>query len=133
MVELTETFVLECEELDKDHNRLVEMVNDISADIDKGETEQCNSKVRDFVNFAKGHLSREEQLLRKSGYPDVLKHNKHHQVLITKKEHIQEFAASAATNEMARDSLKRELVFFLMDDLITTDMDFKGYIGDGQV
>ena len=67
MVELTKTFVLECEELDKDHKRLVEMVNDITADIDKGQTNDCNSKVQDFVNFAKGHFSREEQLLKKNG------------------------------------------------------------------
>ena len=132
MVELTKTFVLECEELDKDHKRLVEMVNDITADIDKGQTNDCNSKVQDFVNFAKGHFSREEQLLKKNGYPDVVKHHKHHQTLITKMEHIQEFAASAATNQLACDSLKRELVFLLMDDLITTDMDFKDYIGDGK-
>ena len=132
MVKLTGTFVLECEELDKDHKCLVEMVNDITADIDKGEISDCKSKVLNFVNFAKGHFSREEQLLKKNGYPDVAKHHKHHQTLITKMEHIQEFAASAATNKLACDSLKRELVYLLMDDLITTDMDFKGYIGAGQ-
>ena len=43
-------------------------------------------------------------------------------------EHIQEFAASVKTNEIARSSLKKELVFFLMDDLITSDLDFKTYI-----
>ena len=53
MVELTKTFVLECEELDRDHKRLVEMVNDITKDIEKGETEHCSSKVLSFVNFAK--------------------------------------------------------------------------------
>jgi hypothetical protein len=29
---------------------------------------------------------------------------------------------------LARDSLRKELVFFLMDDVITTDMDFKNFI-----
>jgi hypothetical protein len=29
---------------------------------------------------------------------------------------------------MARDSLRKELVFFLMDDVITTDMEFKNFI-----
>ena len=133
MVELTGNFVLECEELDNDHKRLVEMVNNITEDIDKGQTSDCNSKVQDFVNFAKGHFSREEQLLKRNCYPDVAKHHKHHQTLITKMEHIQEFAASAATNKLACDSLKSELVFLLMDDLITTDLDFKGYLDDGKV
>ena len=132
MVELTETFVLECAELDKDHKRLVEMVNDITDDIDKGATGNCNSKVLNFVNFAKEHFSREEKLLKKNGYPEAAKHHKHHQTLIAKMEHIQEFAASAETNQQACVSLKRELVYFLMDDLITTDMDFKGHIESGQ-
>jgi hemerythrin len=132
MVELTETFVLECEELDKDHKRLVEMVNDITDDIDKGATGNCNSKVLNFVNFAKEHFSREEKLLTKNGYPEVAKHHKHHQTLIAKMEHIQEFAASAETNQLACVSLKRELVYFLMDDLITTDMDFKDHIDSEQ-
>jgi hypothetical protein len=43
-------------------------------------------------------------------------------------ESIQKFAAGTETNELACVSLKRELVYFLMDDLITTDMDFKAYI-----
>ena len=128
MVELTETFVLECEELDKDHKRLVDMVNEITDDIDKGATGNCKSKVINFINFAKEHFYIEEQFLQKNGYPEAVSHHKHHQTLIAKLEHIQEFAASAETNDLARASLKRELVYLLMDDLITTDMDFKGYI-----
>ncbi len=132
MVELTETFVLECEELDKDHKRLVEMVNEIAENIDKGETSKCNDKVLQFVEFAKEHFNREEQFLERNGYPEVVAHRKHHKTLIAKMEHIQEFASSAETNELARVSLKRELIYLLMDDLITTDMDFKGYISKGQ-
>ena len=131
MVELTKTFVLECEELDRDHKRLVEMVNDITKDIEKGETEHCSSKVLSFVNFAKAHFFREEKILKEAGYPDLEKHHEHHKKLILKMEHIQEFAASAKTNKIARSSLKKELVFFLMDDLITTDLDFKSYIDSG--
>ena len=125
---MTETFMLECEELDGDHKRLVEMVNDITEDLEKGETENCNSKVLNFVNFAIGHFFREEKMLTKAGYPDLEKHHEHHKRLISKMEHIQEFAASVKTNEIARSSLKKELVFFLMDDLITSDLDFKTYI-----
>ncbi|MBH89222.1 MAG: hypothetical protein CMF71_08280 [Magnetovibrio sp.] len=128
MMELTETFVLECEELDKDHKRLVEMVNDIIENIDKGNTKNCSKMVHDFVTFSKKHFYREEQFLEKNGYPEVAKHHKHHQTLIAKMEHIQEFSTTVETNEMSRISLKRELIYLLMDDLITTDMDFKSHI-----
>ena len=128
MVELSSTFVLECEELDKDHKRLVEMVNGIVDDIDKGKTNNCLVRVKDFVDCAKEHFYKEEQFLDKNGYPEAVTHHEHHQTLIDKMANIQEFAASVETNEMARVSLKRELIYFLMDDLITTDMDFKSYI-----
>ena len=132
MVELTETFKLECEELDKDHKRLVEMVNDIAENIDEGKTIYCSGKVNEFVNFAKEHFYREEKFLEKNGYPQSIIHHQHHQTLIAKMEHIQKIAASLEKNKLARVSLKRELIYLLMDDLITTDMDFKSYVKKGQ-
>ncbi len=132
MVELSETFVLECNELDKDHERLVEMVNEITDMLDQGITENCKEKVQAFIDFTKGHFNREEQFLIKVGYPDVGKHRKHHHQLYEKMDHILEFADSVTVNEMARESLRKELVFFLMDDVITTDLDFKAFISGDQ-
>ena len=60
MVELSGTFELDCDDLDKDHERLVEMVNDIVANLDEGKTENCKSEVLEFVNFSKRHFGREE-------------------------------------------------------------------------
>ena len=131
MVELTETFKLECEELDKDHKHLLEMVNDIAKNIDEGKTIYCRDKVNEFVNFAKEHFYREEKFLEKNGYPQSITHHQHHQTLITKMEHIKKIAASLEKNKLARVSLKRELIYLLMDDLITTDMDFKSYVKKG--
>ena len=130
MVELSATFKLESDLLDKDHQRLIEMVNDISAELDRGETANCQNMMSEFVSFAKGHFGREEQLLTKVGYPDVEKHHIHHQKLNEKMDHMLEFAGSVDDNDLARESLKKELVFFLMDDVITTDLDFKKFIGD---
>lgn len=128
MVDLSETFILECEQLDNDHQRLVEMVNDITGKIDSGNTENCKSQVLEFVDFAKAHFGREEQLLTKVGYPDVGKHRKHHRELGEKMDHILEFAEKAPVNDLAGQSLKRELVYFVMDDVITTDLDFKAFM-----
>ena len=133
MVNLSNTFLLECEELDQDHKRLVEMVNDISAQIDSGNTQTCKAMVLNFINFAKRHFGREEILLTEAGYPDVDKHRKHHRELNDKMQHILEFVDKVEVNEMAGQSLKKELVYFVMDDLITTDMDFKAFIANKAV
>ena len=128
MVQLSETFLMESQALDKDHQRLVEMVNDITQMLDGGEIENCKTKVLNFVKFVKSHFAREEQLLNKVGYPNVDKHQKHHKELYPKMDHMLEFADMVAVNAQARESLKKELVFFVMDDVITTDLDFKKFI-----
>jgi len=130
MVELTETFELECSEVDKDHHRLMEMVNEIIAMLDEGVTDNCKNMVLGFVKLAKEHFAREEKYLLDIGYPEVGKHRDHHKMLGEKMEHLLEFSVMVSENEMARESLKKELVYFLMDDVITTDLDFKQYVAE---
>jgi hemerythrin len=130
MVELTPSFLLEYEALDQDHQRLADIVNQIVKAIDDGEAEKCESLVGDFVKSAKSHFAKEEALLVRIGYPNVKKHQAHHKSLYIKMDHMIEFAKMAGENQMARDSLRKELVFFLMDDIITVDMDFKNFIAE---
>jgi hemerythrin-like metal-binding protein len=130
MALLSDHFLLECKELDKDHERLAELVSDITDMLDSGSTENCKTMVLEFINTTKKHFAREEHFLTKIGYPDVEKHSRHHRQLYEKMDHILEFAELAETNEMARESLKKELVYLLMDDVITTDLEFKAFISD---
>ncbi len=130
MVELTPAFLLEYEALDRDHQRLADIVNQVVKAIDDDEAEKCADLVIDLVNSAKSHFAREEALLVKIGYPNVEKHRDHHRNLSTKMDHMIEFAKMAGENQLARDSLRKELVFVLMDDIITTDMDFKNFVAE---
>lgn len=130
MVEVSKSFALECEEIDKDHRRLSEMVNEIVALLETGETTGCKEKVQAFVTFMKQHFEREEEILRQQGYPDLENHQAHHATLDQKMDHILEFADMAVVNEKARESLKKELVYFLMDDVISTDLSFKPYVSE---
>ena len=127
-VELTSSFLLDYESLDRDHQHLADIVNQIVKAIDDDEAEKCEGLVYDLVKSSKEHFSNEEALLVKVGYPDVKKHQDHHKSLNTKMDHMIEFAKMARENQMARDSLRKELVFFLMDDVITTDLDFKNFV-----
>ncbi len=130
MVELTPSFLLEYEALDQDHRRLADIVNQVVKAIDDDEAEKCEDLVIDLVESAITHFAKEEALLVKIGYPNVKKHKDHHRSLSTKMDHIVEFAKMAGQNQLARDSLRKELVFFLMDDVITTDMDFKNFVAE---
>ena len=130
MVELTPSFLLESEALDRDHQHLADIVNQIVQAIDDDKASECRRLVPDFVQAAKAHFAREEAFLIKLGYPDVQKHRDHHRSLGTKMEHMLEFARMAEENALARESLRKELLFFLMDDVITTDLEFKSFVED---
>jgi len=128
MVELTSAFELDIEALDEDHKNLVNLVNQITDDIDQNNAIQCATLVLQFVKMSKQHFAREEALLIKTGYPNVKKHHEHHTELNDKMDHLLEFSEVATSNPIARESLKKELLYFVMDDVITSDMEFKDYV-----
>ncbi|MAF49970.1 MAG: hemerythrin family protein [Rhodospirillales bacterium] len=132
MVELSPSFEMECEVLDRDHKQLLRRINDIIAVIDGEHSDECAKLTPDLVNFAKQHFAREEALLTKVGYPDVKKHVEHHRALDRKMESILNLASVADDNPLAGKKLKSELVFFLMDDIINADLDFKSFVEDKQ-
>jgi hemerythrin len=133
MVELTESFLLESEGLDKDHQQLADILNEIMQMIDDGNAGECKRLVPKFIQAAKAHFAKEEAFLVKIGYPNVKKHKDHHRGLNDKMDHMLEFGRMAEENELARENLRKELLFFLMDDVITTDLEFKKYIEDNTV
>ena len=128
MVELTSSFLMEYESLDKEHQALADIVNQVVKAIDGNKARKCKTLVPKFVKLAKEHFSNEEALLVRTGFPNFKKHQEHHKNLTIKMDHMIEFANMAEGNQLACDSLRKELVFFLMDDIITTDMDFKAFI-----
>ena len=128
MVEITRSFEIEVELIDNDHRRLVEIINEITQAIDDDQPEECARLVPDFVAFTKRHFAREEALLEKNGYPQVDKHRRHHASLDDKMKTMEALALNVVDSPAARDTLRKELVFFLMDDVINEDMDFKNFL-----
>ena len=128
MVEITRSFEIEVELIDNDHRRLVEIINEITQAIDDDQPEECARLVPDFVAFTKRHFAREEALLEKNGYPQVDKHRRHHASLDDKMKTMEALALNVVDSPAARDTLRKELVFVLMDDVINEDMDFKNFL-----
>ena len=127
MVEMTSSFELEIKSLDEDHQRLINLANKITDDIDKNKAAKCAVLVPEFVKLSKQHFSREEALLSRAGYPNVEKHHEHHAGLNDKMDHMVEFSEVASSNPIAGESLKKELLYFVMDDIITSDMELKDF------
>ncbi|SCA56143.1 putative Hemerythrin-like metal-binding protein [Candidatus Terasakiella magnetica] len=128
MIKFDDSFMLECEEIDKDHAWLNQLAEDISAAIDEDRAEDCAELARRFVSLCKKHFGAEESLLKRAGYPDAQHHHEHHQSLYGKMETIVKLGEAAATNELARKSLKKEVFYLLMDDIINEDLSFKEFV-----
>ena len=128
MVELSKSFELECDILDHDHQILLQQINKICAVIDGEGDEECAKLTPEMIKFAKQHFTREEALLTQVGYPDVKIHAAHHQNLDHKMETILELATMADENPLAGEKLKSALKFFLTDDIIDADLDFKSFV-----
>ncbi|MBT5111436.1 MAG: hypothetical protein HOM25_22360 [Rhodospirillaceae bacterium] len=130
MVELTRSFEIEVEMIDSDHRRLAEIINEITQAIDDDRPEECERLVPEFVNFSKQHFAREEALLAKHDYPQIGNHRDHHAGLHAKMQTMLTLAARVVESPAARDALRKELIFFLMDDVINEDMGFKSFLTD---
>ena len=128
MVEITQSFKIEVEAIDADHRRLVEIINEITSAIDEGRAEECIHLVPNFIEFSQHHFEREEALLNKHAYPLAEEHRKHHAGLNEKMRNIRALAERAVDSKPAREALRKELVFILMDDVINEDLAFKAFL-----
>ena len=128
MVEITQSFKIDVEAIDADHRRLVEIINQITSAIDEGRAEECMHQVPNFIEFSQRHFEREEALLSKHAYPLAEEHRKHHAGLNEKMRNIRALAERAVDSKPAREALRKELVFILMDDVINEDLAFKSFL-----
>ncbi len=128
MVEISPSFKIDSETIDADHRHLVEIINEITQAIDDGRPGECARLVPAFVEFSKQHFTREESLLAEYSYPLVEKHRRHHHSLNDKLQTMLDLSAKVVDHPPARESLRKELVFFLLDDVINEDLNFKAFL-----
>ena len=128
MVEITRSFEIEVDIIDDDHRRLVDSINEIIQALNNEQFELCAQLVPDFVDLSKQHFRREESLLAKYDYPQTDNHIKHHASLDDKMETMLALATKVADSPPAAEALRKELIFFMMDDIINEDMDFKSFM-----
>ena len=73
------------EELDKQHEKLVELVNHV-YDLDKtiGKGDVLDKAFDDLIEYTNSHFTREEELMDHYRHPEHLTHKKNHQELLQK-------------------------------------------------
>ena len=101
------------EVIDKDHIKLVEMINDLYTAMSRGEGRLVvHDIVNRMVEYSKRHFKREELLLKKAGYIHFASHEEQHDSFIAK------VASFIRKLEAGETNISIELVEFLRDWMV---------------
>ncbi len=80
ILELTEDLKTGVEEMDKDHQRLVELLNKIYELLKEGKSSEAKEFFsKELVAWVEYHLAREEKFMQAIGYPEFERHKKAHE------------------------------------------------------
>ena len=130
MVEISSTFELKYAPIDDDHKHLADIVTEIVDALDAEKLVEAAALMRKFVETTRQHFQDEEALLASHNYPNLEEHKGHHAMLVGKLETLQDMGDKVVDNPHASESLRKELIYFLMDDIINEDLNFKNFINE---
>ena len=109
-------------EIDNQHRRIVDMVNQMRAAMEAGDTEAVGRVIPDMVDYTISHFAFEEALMEEAGYRFLMPHRRVHQ-LFTRR--IPEFQARYAAGEDILEELHTMLVRWLANHIQSED---RGYV-----
>ncbi|MFA7281682.1 MAG: bacteriohemerythrin [Sterolibacterium sp.] len=96
--------------IDRDHQRLVELINALSDAMSAGKgRDVCGDVLNDLINYTKTHFAMEEQLMSLSQYPAAGTHKAEHAKL------VQEVVEFQAKFNAGKETLSVSLLHFLME------------------
>ncbi len=78
-------------EIDEQHKKLVELINDLNEAIYTGQgCQKLETVFKEVIDYTITHFSFEEDLLRSNDYPDIMAHEKKHKELTKEAMDLQE-------------------------------------------
>jgi hemerythrin len=81
MIEFDDNLLTHVEEMDKQHMRLVELLNNVYELLKEGKKEEAIELFkREILSYIEYHLSEEEKFMEKIGYPELDNHRKAHDI-----------------------------------------------------
>jgi len=83
LIEWTDDLAIGHAEIDRDHQNLVDILNRLHDAMQEGQGRQILSQIiNDLAKYAHEHFSREETLMRESGFHEFERHKKRHAELL---------------------------------------------------
>ncbi len=108
LISWDDEFSVGIEAIDRQHTRIMRLINEIDEKVQKGEPyEQFAPVLKDLIDYTNGHFAYEEKLLKKNHCPDIEQHKKSHDHLREELSDWQQRVANARPEDM------NELMVFL--------------------
>jgi len=114
-------------EIDSDHRNLFALVEGIREGLAKRDPGLTSSLVQEFIDASARHYAKEEEILVGLSFPDIDAHRVYHASLLAKAKQLRQVCAGEIDPEKA-DACYKELVAFLIDDVIKGDSQFMSYL-----
>lgn len=123
----TEDFSVRIESIDKQHQRLIELINELHEAMLSGTTRDSIGYIlTSLIDYTKSHFAYEEGLFEHSEYPDVAAHKAAHAALTEKVVALQtSFAAGEAVMGMDVMSFLKD---WLTGHIMGTDKKYSAYL-----
>jgi hemerythrin len=81
MIEFDDSLLTHVEEMDKQHIRLVALLNNVYELLKKGKREEAIEFFKiEILSYTEYHFSEEEKFMEKIGYPELENHRKVHDI-----------------------------------------------------
>ncbi len=122
-----EEYLVGHDQIDDDHIKLFAVMNGISQTIDEGDTALCQTLFTSFYKLAEEHFHNEELILKDQNYPDLERHIKYHQKLLTDAKETAQKCQNLENNTKAKQYFE-ELASFFIHDVVKGDQSFKKFI-----
>ncbi len=113
IVEWSDSLSVKVREIDLQHKKLVQLVNDLHEAMLKKETKNVlGSIIQELANYTVEHFATEEKYFDKFGYPETEQHKKEH------KEFVQQVVDFQKGFESGKILLSMKIMKFLKDWLV---------------
>jgi hemerythrin len=116
-IEWSDALSVGVKEIDDQHKRLIEMLNELNNAIHGGWGKEARKNVLDkLIEYTREHFATEENIMSISGYPDIEAHKKQHENLIVMvKNYVKKYEQdpNASNYDLLFYAASYDLLFFL--------------------
>lgn len=112
---------------DEDHKKLFALTNELHEAMKRGKaTQVLDGVVKSLADYTRYHFAREEALMEKTQYPNLIKHREQHVAFVKKVEEFQQHLKTGAIGQsIAVTDFLRD---WLTNHIKKTDRQYSGHL-----